>query len=421
MSAAERDGHRRRPRAGIGRAAQRAALLLTALHGAGLMAGAAQADDGEGWRTSGMIAAELRGFAEGPSYPGQADGGQGSWIFSPRLERESASGRQQVTVVPFLRWDGRDGRRTHADLREAYWRRLWDSWELTAGIDRVFWGVTESRHLVDVINQTDLVEDIDGEDKLGQPMVQVATDRVWGRLEAFALPGFRERTFPGRSGRLRTPLPVDDDALYESGAGRRRIDTALRWSHYVGDWDLGVSLFDGTDREPRLAADPAGTRLIPFYAVIRQAGVDIQYTRDAWLWKLEAIARGGQGETFGAAVAGFEYTFYQVGRSAADIGLLAEYLYDGRDEGAPPTIHDDDVFVGARLALNDAFDTQVLGGAVVDRNDGSVAGFVEAERRVGNRIKVELEWRWFTDVDPGNNLATLQRDSHLTLRVSRFF
>jgi hypothetical protein len=170
-----------------------------------------------------------------------------------------------------------------------------------------------------------------------------------------------------------------------------------------------------------LIPDPAGERLIPFYAVTQQAGVDVQYTRNAWLWKLEAIAREGQGKRFGAGVAGFEYTLYQVGRSAADVGLLVEYLYDGRDETAPPTIYDDDLFVGSRLALNDALDTQLLGGMIVDRNDGSVAAFLEAERRIGSRVKLELETRWFTNVAPANTLRVFDRDSHVVLRVSRFF
>jgi hypothetical protein len=42
-----------------------------------------------------------------------------------------------------------------------------------------------------------------------------------------------------------------------------------------------------------------------------------------------------------------------------------------------PTIYDDDLFVGSQPAFNDAFDTQVLGGAIV-----------EAERRVGSRVKL---------------------------------
>jgi hypothetical protein len=342
-------------------------------------------------------------------------------LVEPHFELESDDGDHQLSVRPFLRIDGRDDERSHFDLREAYWRRIGRSWELLVGLNEVYWGVTESRHLVNVINQTDAVEDVDEEDRLGQPMVQLAIQRGWGRLEAFALVGFRERTFAGRAGRLRAPLTVNEDAArYESGAEERRIDFAARWSHYIGDWDLGLHLFDGTSREPGLQLD-AQAGLVPFYGLIRQGGVDVQYTRNAWLFKLEGIVRKGQGSSFGAAVAGLEYTLYQVGGSAADVGLLAELLRDGREAGAPPTAFDDDLFVGSRLAFNDTQDSSILLGAIVDREHGSVAGFIEAERRLGSDFKVELEARLFADVDPADPLATLAEDSFVAVRLSRHF
>jgi hypothetical protein len=386
-----------------------------------LLALCGTAEAGE-WRASGFAAVELRWFVEDPQFADQFHGGQGSLVGAPEWDWDSSEGRHQISVAPFVRLDGRDDERSHFDLREAYWRRVWDDWELLVGVNQVFWGVTESRHLVDVINQRDLVDDVDEEDKLGQPMVQVVLQRGWGRLEGFALLGFRERTFPGREGRLRAALPVDtESAVYESGAGQWHLDGALRYSHYIGDWDIGAHLFQGTNREPRLLPDPGGSSLIPFYDLMKQAGVDVQYTRGAWLWKLEGLVREGRGETFGAAVAGFEYTFYQVGKSVADVGLLAEYLYDGRDAGAPPTAFDDDLFVGSRLALNDTQDTQILAGAIVDREDRSTAAFLEAERRIGESYKIELESRLFLDVDEANLLSSFAQDSFILLRLSRYF
>ena len=187
------------------------------------------------------------------------------------------------------------------------------------------------------------------------------------------MPYFRERTFPGVDGRLRAPLPVDtDNPVYESSAGQGHVDYALRYSHYIGDVDLGLSLFRGTSREPRLVPNEDGTAFLPHYDQLDQFGVDLQYTRDAWLWKLEAIARDGYSHSYAAAVGGFEYTFYQVGESAADIGLLLEYQYDGRNELEPITLNDNDLFVGTRLALNDTQDTSVLRGRCVRPGHGRV-------------------------------------------------
>ena len=81
---------------------------------------------------------------------------------------------------------------------------------------------------------------------------------------------------------------------------------------------------------------------------------------EAWLWKLETIVRSGFQETFQAAVGGFEYTFYGVRESAADVGLRMEYQYDNRSIAEPPTLTDNDLFVGTRLAFNDAQDSAIL-------------------------------------------------------------
>ena len=122
-------------------------------------------------------------------------------------------------------------------------------------------------------------------------------------------------------------------------------------------------------------------------------------------------------------MAGFEYTFFQVMETDADIGLLGEYLYDGREDAptAPPTLFDDDVFVGARLTLNDTQDTALLLGLVVDVNNQSTMKFVELERRLGDGWTFELEARLFNDVDDNDALNNFRDDDFVTLRSTRHF
>jgi hypothetical protein len=286
----------------------------------------------------------------------------------------------------------------------------------------VFWGVTESVHLVDVINQTDYAGDIDGENKLGQPMVSFTKQQDWGEVTAFVMPYFRERTFAGVEGRFRPPLPVDTDRpLYESGDGENHVDFALRYSHYIGDVDIGLNVFSGTSREPRFVPAPDGLSLLPAYDQIEQFGVDLQYTTEDWLWKLEAIARNGYAHSFAAAVGGFEYTYYQVAETSADIGVLLEYQYDGRDEREPVTIADNDIFVGTRLALNDIQDTAVLAGVSYDVETGETFVNVEAERRFGENWFAELRLRGFSGAGQGDTTYWLQKDDYVQLNVARYF
>ena len=318
------------------------------------------------WDVSTEAGAELRVFANKPAFSEQSGRTLSPSIFlEPEAVYEWNDGDDRFTFKPFLRLDRDDDNRSHVDIREANWLHLGDGYDLVVGLEKVFWGVTESRHLVDIVNQNDQVEDLDGEDKLGQPMIQVAFGRDWGTVTGFVLTGFRERAFVGRDARLRGGLPTaGDDATYDSNLEDHAVDFAIRYTHVLGDVDLGVSHFHGTSREPRLSvvAGASGPELRPHYDQIDQTGLDIQYTADAWLWKFEAIGRGGHGDYFTAAVAGIEYTLYQIMESDADLGLLAEYLYDGRDDNgdAPLTAFENDIFVGARLTLNDADDSTLL-------------------------------------------------------------
>ena len=148
----------------------------------------------------------------------------------------------------------------------------------------------------------------------------------------------------------------------------------------------------------------------------------MQLTTDATLWKLEAITRSGQGDRFFATVLGLEHTLFGVGETNADLGLLAEYLYDGRETGrAPFVLADDDFFVGARLALNDEPDTQGLLGAIVDRSTGSTLLFLEAERRIGDAWRAEITARFFLNVDSRDKAAGFRDDGFIRIQFARFF
>jgi hypothetical protein len=153
---------------------------------------------------SGFIASEVRWFPQSPSFDAQLSGAEPSLILSPELRYRSEDRQVKATFSPFARLTGRNTDRSHVDIREAYISTRSGDWDFLVGVNKVFWGVAESRHLVDIINQSDLSEDTDEEDKLGQPMLTAGVRKDWGRLDVFILPGFRERDFPDAKERLRT-------------------------------------------------------------------------------------------------------------------------------------------------------------------------------------------------------------------------
>ena len=372
---------------------------------------------------SGSVEMQTRTFWNGPQWTGQDDRAlKGSVSLTTEVRWYNEDGNQRAAFIPYLRWDTTDEERSLTDFREAYWAFAGDSDEVQAWANTVFWGVTESVHLVDIINQTDFAADIDGEDKLGQPMISLVLQRDWGEITGFLMPYFKERTFAGADGRFRPPLPVDtESAEYESSDEENHVDLALRYSHYFGDIDIGLSAFSGTSREPRFKPGRDGASLVPVYDQINQFGIDLQYTADSWLWKLEAIVRDGATHSFTAAVGGFEYTLYQVAESSADVGLILEYQYDGRNEFEPVTTADNDLFAGTRLALNDVQDTAVLAGFSYDAETGERFVNIEAERRFGDDWFGELRVRVFSGAEQGDATYWLQQDDYLQLSIARYF
>ena len=380
----------------------------------------------------GNVAIEYRQFFADALYEDQFNNDV-SLSAQPEYFHQWDNNKQIVAFTPFVRLDQRDDERTHFDIRELSWLGVYDLGELRIGIRKVFWGVTESQHLVDIINQTDFVENIDGEDKLGQPMINASIVRDWGTIDLFALPGFRERTFAGKNGRPRSQYVVDKDLTeYESSEEEKHIDFAARYFHYIGAWEFGISQFYGTSRDPNLS--PALTAqgeivLKPFYPIINQTGLDVQAILSNWLLKLEVISREGQDKDYGryaAATGGFEYTIVGIFQSIADLGIISEYLYDERGSDADPggfmaSPFQNDLMVGARLALNDVQSTEVLAGLIIDLAHGDRFYNIEAERRLGDAWKLSLEARVLTHVEQSNPFWDIRKDDYAQLNLEWFF
>ncbi len=344
-----------------------------------------------------------------------------------------------LTITPFFRYDTGDPERTHADLREAFVLMYGDvgedEWELRLGVDRVFWGVVESRPLIDIVNQTDLVEHPDEKTKMGQLMAHVTWSGDWGALELFGMSWHRPRTFPGRHGRLRSELVVDQTLTsYEASAEEWHLDLAGRFSASFGPLDVGLSVFDGTSREPTLLPTLVGSGLVlaPHYELIRQFGLDSQLTTGPWLLKLEAIHRTGaqnarldqnlryEEEDYTALVLGGEYTIYSPWELDADLSLLAEWTYDGRGRWATNAFENDLLLV-ARLGLNDEQSTEFLVSLLSSLDNSSRVLGAELRRRLSDNWSLHVEAAAYMGVDEDDAMYAARRDSYLGVNLDYNF
>ncbi len=395
------------------------ALALPAAWAAGLSAAHAQDDDGLKTELRVQARSDVRYFVEPPVYEKQHQV-YFSQLFQPELNMRWNGGKQLIQATGFIRLDAYDPERTHVDLRELYYQAVFSKWEFSLGFKKIFWGVTESNHLVDVINQSDGLEGFDLEQKLGQPMAHVSFAPSWGTVDLFMMPLFRQMRFPGENGRLRPPFLIDyDHTLYESDAAQKHIDWAARWSHSVGVFDIGLSHFYGTSRLPLFTTSDF-VNFVPFYELMHQSGLDLQVSTGPMLWKTEAIYRESERKIIRAVVAGGEYTFSNLFRSGADLGLILEYTYDDRGAESINGLNDD-IFVGLRLAVNDVQSTDFLGGFILDDTNGTLRYYAEASRRLDQSLKIGLEVAGFGFVDPSEFLYLIRKDTYVQLSLTGYF
>ena len=366
---------------------------------------------------SAEVELEYRYFPNAGLYEGQEQSFL-SIAAQPEFYMDWKGGKNIFKVSLFGRIDQHDQRRTHFDIRELYWQTVKGNAELTIGIKKVFWGVTESAHLVDIINQSDVIESFDNEKKLGQPMVHYSYLSSVGTFDFFVMPFYRKRVFPGTEGRLRTPVVLDGNEFpFESSMEEWRTDFAVRWSHYIGKFDFGISHFYGTGREPLIASiEP----FQPVYGIINQTGLDVQATTGPVLWKFEGIYNANSFKSFGAIATGFEYTFGNVNGKGLDIGLVGEYLYDSRRDLTLSSLQND-IFAGVRFGFNDIQDTQILAGTIIDLDRTSKLYSIEASRRVGQSWGVELEGRFFQDIQDNEFMYFFREDSFLRFAITKYF
>jgi hypothetical protein len=375
---------------------------------------------------SGNIGLEQRYFFDQSQYSEQLNKSQISVSVEPELYWSWNGGNDSLIFKPFYRTDTQDDDRSHGDIRELSYIHVNDDWEFRAGIHKVFWGVTEFQHLADVINQTDGIENLDGEDKLGQQMLNLSLVKDWGIVDLYLLPGFRERTFPGNKSRLRGEFLIDDDNVtYESSAKDKHVDLAVRWSHSLGSFDIGSYWFHGTNRDPILRPTKVDDNVVlrQYYNQMDQFGLDVQATLGDWLWKFESIYRSTSTEKFWATQAGFEYTFTGAFDSAADIGFLIEYSWDQRGEDSSSTTASaqNDIFLGSRIALNDAQSSELLMGFGTDLDHSASTFLIEATRRFGDNIKASLDLRILQSSEINDPLYSLRKDDYMQLSLEWFF
>ncbi len=326
-----------------------------------------------------------------------------------------------LIFTPFLRLDQKDPARTILDINEFYLAINKSDWELKIGSKQLFWGVLESNHLVDIVNQTNAAENIDLEDKLGQPMLNFTMVSEWGVFDVFLLAMQRKRRFSSEEGRPHTGF----EPFLKNGAFDDRgenFDYIFRYENSGTLFDLGLYYFEGLARSPIFISENPETPQdsLVAYPKINQFAADLQITLANTLLKFEGLYRKSRVDDNGAFGIGFEHTLYGIFGSNNDLGVLAEYHWDSRDSDTVFQFSND-LFFGLRLNTNQAHDGQILLGILNSLDNCSSTAFIEGSMRFAKNWKFYFEGRIFSLIDNNHSLSNLSDDSYIQLSLAKFF
>ncbi|PSW22273.1 hypothetical protein C9I98_03145 [Photobacterium sanctipauli] len=303
---------------------------------------------------NGLWFAEQKILGPTPSYRHEERLYQTSYGVQGQAEWQGSLANLPWRVAIFGNWDEQDPERRYWDIREAHATKIWQDFELTAGISRVFWGVSESINVVNVINQADLTESFDGKVKLGQPMISLFYAASEADITLIYMPVFRERLYPLRPN---TGMKLADNAVFEDGKEDGGWATRAKFYTDNGEWAIGA--FTGTRRVPILRPSPSSGRLMPYYIQTHNLLFDGLYLGEVLTPKIEVKAGRELDDNFVAINAGVEYRTYPNISNLNEVTLIGEYLYDSRKE----TVENhgqNDVFIGMRAEIGTDSDMKLL-------------------------------------------------------------
>ena len=246
------------------------------------------------------------------------------------------------------------------DFNEAYLDYAYNDLNVLVGNNIVFWAKNAFSNPVDIVNSKDFSLGLAQGEKIGQPMVNVKRYYDTSELNLFILPA-TSNTYPTSKVRPQLALNINSANSFANGASENNTGMAARWSGYIDEYDYGFSYYHGNTKDPALVLSSG--QLVPKYSEITQLGLDVQATRGDILYKGEVIYRDNQYDYNGNIngytnfILGLEQSSFGIFGQNWDLANILEYTYDTRGSSSHHG-YQNDVFLGARLVLNNIEDTQ---------------------------------------------------------------
>lgn len=343
---------------------------------------------------------------------------------------------------------------SYVDFNELNIGRSFGNWQASVGQHMFMWSRLEAYHVVDVINSRINDGNIERFEKLGETSVVLSHYTSIGTMKFIYMPYFKENFFPDSKMRIfdgLTPTKqniVKGDDVFDSEEENQFDQWAVYYAHQFGDLDLTVFAMDHIDRtRPIFAASSLANALAgnfnAYYIDVVDYGTAATYFWGEQTFKFEYLYSdfnaddsvalidytGGQRQVFNYQLAsiGHEYTYNYANNWSS--GFFTEYqrvLGVGKEKRSQAQIFQNDLFIGHRLALNDAYSNEFMLGVYLDlERTGETLYYLSYERRLNNAWKMKVNFRGVTIGDDAKEdnrgLYVLDGDDEFGVTLTRFF
>ncbi|PWK17623.1 hypothetical protein LV89_04339 [Arcicella aurantiaca] len=372
----------------------------------------------------GNIGLEATYFYDSPFLPSQ-ESGQVSLLVNLNYQAWTKNQRLKLIIKPYLRITAFDKSRSHIDLREGYLLYSAKSWDAKMGFQNISSGFAQGFSVMNVINQTDDLEVPWSPVALGQPMINLGYLKKNFAFRAMAMPFFRVKKLPDFDSRLNIyPLPINtQNAKIESN----NVSWAIKLSDkFLADkLETEVIYFEGLSNTPYIIPTPDFSSLNLNYLRMNYLGLSSQYVWKSLVVKGEYAYRRQNNQEYWGGMVGFEYPFANIGGSAIEMNLFAEYFYDAwRDKNHFP--FSKIALLGNRVDFGDIQSTTLYMKMLLLPTENTFNRLfvnLEISRRMMNHWETKISWVSYIGqaIPKTEPLTVMQHVNNVTISLNRFF
>jgi len=323
----------------------------------------------------------------------------------------------------------------------------------TAGYQVFTWSKMEAFHPANIVNSRYFDGELEDFDKKGELTLSYSVKSVLGDLKLFYFPLFEKSFYPNKSTRITEGIRPEKTYHFEDAGlveTKEFAQFGISLQKQLGDFDFHLFALNHIDRNrpifgyhqytinPSLGAIPQGS-LAAYYGEVLDYGMASTLFIEDSTFKLEFLgSKFNKTEEFIVTTGGctgfknqktiaLGHEYSTTWDNGWDSTFFTEYQAvfadDSKVKRESLSVFQNDIFIGHRLSLNDAYGKEFRFGFFYDlqrKNESLI--FLTYEQRLSDFWKFKTGLRVFShESNDKLGLYVLDRDDEVSLSFTRFF